>query len=132
MRISDWSSDVCSSDLIDLVPVKERAETVIADLEQIDALMIFGGRYRGQAAYRCVDRLFEGGTRRDMARRPGADLFGEHGGSDGQHDGIKHQAKQDSGTANHRHHSLGLIILQMNHMAFPEAVNVTTHAETKQ
>src|SRR3546814_7943140 len=35
---------------IDLVPVKERAETVIADLEQIDALMIFGGRYRGQAA----------------------------------------------------------------------------------
>src|SRR3546814_4990584 len=97
MRISDWSSDVCSSDLapgiwhvqadmgidqeaaeriviagaedflagavhgpidtpfavqlivdaalnrrslrIDLVPVKERAETVIADLEQIDALM---------------------------------------------------------------------------------------------
>src|SRR3546814_5521272 len=113
MRISDWSSDGCSSDLtpfavqlivdaalnrrsfrVDLVPVKERAETVIADLEQIDALMIFGGRYRGQAAYRGVDRLFEGGTRRDMARRPGADLFGENGGSAGQHDGHTSRASR--------------------------------------
>src|SRR3546814_19356737 len=92
---------------IDLVPVKERAETVIADLEQIDALMIFGGRYRGQAAYRGVDRLFEGGTRRDLARRPGADLFGENGGSAGQHDGRKQQAKQDDGPACHRHPCLG-------------------------
>src|SRR3546814_6843819 len=24
MRISDWSSDVCSSDLLDLIPVRER------------------------------------------------------------------------------------------------------------
>src|SRR3546814_176923 len=83
--------------------------------------MIFGGRYRGQAAYRGVDRLFEGGTRRDMARRPGADLFGENGGCAGQHDGIKQQAKQDAGPAVHRHHCLGLFLLQMNHLAFSAA-----------
>src|SRR3546814_19440644 len=91
--------------------------------------MIFGGRYRGQAAYRGVARLFEGGTRRDMARRPGADLFGENGGSAGQHDGIKQQAKQDAGPAVHRHHCLGLFLLQLNHLAFSAAGTVASMRE---
>src|SRR3546814_14382412 len=79
--------------------------------------------------YTTLFRSFEGGTRRDMARRPGADLFGENGGSAGQHDGIKQQAKQDAGPAVHRHHCLGLFLLQMNHLAFSAAGTVASMRE---
>src|SRR3546814_14494752 len=64
-----------------------------------------------------------------MARRPGADLFGENGGSAGQHDGIKQQAKQDAGPVVHRHHCLGLFLLQMNHLAFSAAGTVASMRE---
>src|SRR3546814_6191013 len=48
MRISDWSSDVCSSDLLGLFPAVAGAATVDSRQQQLPGIVRFG---RGMAAF---------------------------------------------------------------------------------
>src|SRR3546814_5110094 len=42
MRISDWSSDVCSSDLLNLAPDEQRLECGIVDINIVNGQLIDG------------------------------------------------------------------------------------------
>src|SRR3546814_13122478 len=74
MRISDWSSDVCSSDLDDMVipPAKEEmvseTKTLVKHFEQQyqDGLITQGEKYNKvvDACARCGDRVAEGRMKR--------------------------------------------------------------------
>src|SRR3546814_6461391 len=52
MRISDWSSDVCSSDLLELLVVEPHIEQSIRGIARADALLS-GALMHGSARQRC-------------------------------------------------------------------------------
>src|SRR3546814_19425714 len=63
MRISDWSSDVCSSDLVGIVEVERRGDDLVADREDAEDRLDRAG-----AAEQMADRRF-GRTHRHGADR---------------------------------------------------------------
>src|SRR3546814_6104925 len=76
MRISDWSSDVCSSDLLDLVHADRLDRTVEHDLA-LDDLVAVGLKRLDDVAYR--DRAVElAGVRRlaDQRQRGAVEALG--------------------------------------------------------
>src|SRR3546814_20765394 len=60
MRISDWSSDVCSSDLQEARPQLRLPRAELLDVEQF--------RYHGAARYRFAGNAVMVGIRRDAAQ----------------------------------------------------------------
>src|SRR3546814_16638376 len=73
MRISDWSSDVCSSDLVE--PVAHLRE-VHAELgEHVRILRAFTGEQQAQLAGRIADTVLHAGARLERLGVRALDLF---------------------------------------------------------
>src|SRR3546814_5286082 len=68
VRISDWSSDVCSSDLVIIAETREEAEAAIADM--------MGGAFGGAGAEVVIEEFMTGEEASFFALSDGKDEIG--------------------------------------------------------